>query len=118
MRAAAVTTSMTRANQGRGRSSSGRRPAGRGFRVRARNRIPDGAGDPGSRDVADRQRIGGGVYRGGPGSSDPPAFVISGNLASTADPYLHTPRERKTGSSGAGAKGQERIPSSTSDPLS
>src|SRR5262249_1388329 len=32
------------------------------------------------------QGIGGGVYLGGPGSFDTPAFTISGNQASTADP--------------------------------
>jgi hypothetical protein len=35
------------------------------------------------------QGTGGGVYLAGTGSSDMPAFVISGNKASTADPDLH-----------------------------
>jgi hypothetical protein len=35
------------------------------------------------------QGTGGGVYLGGPGSSDTPAFTIGGNQASTADPDLH-----------------------------
>jgi hypothetical protein len=34
------------------------------------------------------QGIGGGVDLAGPGSSDTPAFVISNNTASTADPDL------------------------------
>ena len=33
--------------------------------------------------------IGGGVYLAGPGSSDTPQFLISGNQASTADNDLH-----------------------------
>jgi hypothetical protein len=39
--------------------------------------------------VTDGQGIGGGVYLGGLGSSDTPAFVVAGNQASTADPDLH-----------------------------
>jgi hypothetical protein len=35
------------------------------------------------------QGIGGGVYLAGPGSFHTPAFGISGNQASTADPDLH-----------------------------
>jgi hypothetical protein len=35
------------------------------------------------------QGIGGGVYLDGSGSSDTPAFTISGNQSSTADPDLH-----------------------------
>jgi hypothetical protein len=35
------------------------------------------------------QGVGGGVDLDGPGSSDTPAFTISGNQASTADPDLH-----------------------------
>jgi hypothetical protein len=54
----------------------------------SKNPAKGGADGLGASNGVEGQGIGGGVFLAGPGSSHTPAFVVSGNQASTADNHI------------------------------